>query len=299
MTIKKLVITKGTYLDRELRLLVSLDENDNALDVFNIDITKVGIKCKATVEKVLNDVDACIVKFDTGDKGFIENKKLKPDHFLVRHSQKKFVCQGDEFYVQISQDRTNSKPYSCNFLGETLEDENNDFIHYFVDKYCEKNVEIVSDLDEIINSDLPVRAYYDDSVSLWQLYNLTKILDVTISMITHLPKGGNLFTEPTEALTVIDVNSGKNYGKTSLMDTNRIAAKEIARQLRLKKLSGIIIVDFLKVSKAEEKELCDILKEACKADYAIVTIHGFTNLGLMEITRSRSFSKCLFEVNAD
>ena len=124
MTIKKLVITKGTYLDRELRLLVSFDENDNVLDVFNIDLTKVGIKCKATVEKVLKDIDACILKLSTGDKGFIENKKLKPEAFLLRHSEKKLVCQGDEFYIQISQDRTNSKPYSCNFLGETLEDEN-------------------------------------------------------------------------------------------------------------------------------------------------------------------------------
>ena len=298
MSIKKLVITKGTYLDRELRLLVSFDENDNPLDVFNIDLTKVGISCKATVEKVLNDVDACIVKFDNGDKGFIENKKLKPEEFLIRHSKKKLVCQSDEFYVQISQDRTNSKPYSCNFLGASFKEDNNDFIHYFVNKYCDNDVEIISDLDELIHSDLPVRAYVDDSVSLWQLYNLTKVLDVTLSMITHLPKGGNLFTEPTEALTVIDVNSGKNYGKTSLMDTNRLAAKEVARQLRLKKLSGIIIVDFLKVSKKEEQELCDLLKDSCKDDYAIVTIHGFTNLGLMEITRSRSFTKCLFEDTA-
>ncbi|MBO6128602.1 MAG: hypothetical protein J6P79_06860, partial [Pseudobutyrivibrio sp.] len=73
--------------------MVATDENDKPLDLINLDVTKNGEIHEAAVEKVLNDIDACIVKLDNGDKGFIENRKFKPDCFLVRHSEKKLVCQ--------------------------------------------------------------------------------------------------------------------------------------------------------------------------------------------------------------
>ena len=74
------------------------------------------------------------------------------------------------------------------------------------------------------------------------------------------------------------------------METNLEAIEEIAHQLRLRSISGIIIVDLLKVSKADEEQLLAFAKEAFKNDISIVNIHGFTNLGLLEITRSRCFS---------
>ncbi|MBR4708028.1 MAG: hypothetical protein IKP29_08235, partial [Pseudobutyrivibrio sp.] len=80
MSIKKCVITKGVYNDKELRLLVSFDEDDKPVVLINLDITKIGIHCEATVEKVLSDIDACILKLSTGDKGFIEIKKLSPEN---------------------------------------------------------------------------------------------------------------------------------------------------------------------------------------------------------------------------
>ena len=290
MSIKKLVITKGTYLDRELRLLVSFDENDKPLDVINLDITKVGTVCEAAVEKVLNDIDACILKLSTGDKGFIENRKLKPEFFIERHSEKKKVCQADKFWVQISQDRKGVKPFSCNFIKDNPTSDYRDFIDFFIEKFADKDCEIVSDLDEIISKNLNVRAYTDESFSLWQLFDLTKLLDNVTLKVAYIKNGGNIVIEPTEAMTIIDVNSGKNGGKVSPMETNRQALEEIAAQLRLRSISGIIIIDLLKVSNKEEDKLIEIAKDAFKDDYSNVTIHGFTNLGLMEITRSRLFS---------
>ena len=96
--------------------------------------------------------------------------------------------------------------------------------------------------------------------------------------------------EPTEALTVIDVNTSKNYGKSTAFDTNIEALKEIAKQVRLRSISGIIIIDLLKVSKEKQVELMEFAKQAFSNDYSQVTIHGFTNLGLLEITRSRIFA---------
>ena len=291
MSVKKLIITSGIYQDKELRLLVSFDENDKPLDLINLDVTKVGEVHLATVEKVLSDIDACIVKLDSGDKGFIENRKLKPERFVIRHSEKKLVCQADQFYVQISQDRKSVKPYSCNFVECILHDSGvYNFLNYYLDNYCNDSIEIITDLDYVLKQLPNARFYSDADVTLWNLYGLTALLDKITSKIVHLKSGSNILIEPTEAMTIIDVNSSKNYGKSTAMETNREALEELARQLRLRSISGIIIVDLLKVSKAEEIQLLEFAKEAFKNDISIVNIHGFTNLGLLEITRSRIFS---------
>lgn len=291
MSINKVVITNGLYQDKELKLLVSFDGNDKPVDLINLDITKVGEVSLATVEKVLNDIDACIVKLDTGDKGFIENKKLKSESFVTRHSDKKLVCQADQFYVQISQDRKGVKPYSCDFI----KDFNSDlckysFLNYYLDNYCDVTTEIVTDLHEVMEQLPNSRFYSENEITLWNLYGLTALLDKATSKIVHLKSGANILIEPTEAMTIIDVNSSKNYGKSTAMETNLEALEEIAHQLRLRSISGIIIVDLLKVSKVEEEQLIALAKDAFKNDISIVNIHGFTNLGLLEITRSRCFS---------
>ena len=294
MSVKKIIITKGIYLDKELRLLVSFDEKDNVVDIINLDVSKVGEIHEATVEKVLNDIDACIVKLDSGDKGFIENRKLKPDYFLVRYYKKKLVCQADKFYVQISQDRKGVKPYSCKFVCSSSEDNHNyGFIDYYVEHIANGECEIISDLPEIIDNTVDVRLYEDKDFSLWNLYGLTSILDKATSKVVHLKSGANIVIEPTEALTVIDVNTSKSYGKANAMNTNIEALGEIAKQMRCRAISGIIIIDLLKVSKKEEAELMELAKHIFSYDYSQITIHGFTNLGLLEITRSRVFAPLL------
>ncbi|MBE5916835.1 MAG: hypothetical protein E7273_08330 [Pseudobutyrivibrio ruminis] len=291
MSIKKIIVTKGIYQDKELRLLVSFDENDKPLDLINLDVTKNGEIHEATVEKVLNDIDACIVKLDNGDKGFIENRKLKPDCFLVRHSEKKLVCQADKFYVQISQDRKGVKPYSCDFICSFSESmKGYGFLNYYVERIVSGECEIISDLSDFLDNGLNVRYYEDDNISLWNLYGMVSTLDKATSKIVHLKSGSNIVIEPTEALTVIDVNTSKNYGKSTAFDTNIEAIKEIAKQVRLRSISGIIIIDLLKVSKEKQVELMEFAKQAFSNDYSQVTIHGFTNLGLLEITRSRIFA---------
>ena len=291
MSIKKIVITEGIYENKELRLLVSFDENDIPLDIINLDNTKIGTVCTATVEKVLSNIDSCICKLSIGEKGFIETKKLLPEYFIVRHSEKKKVCQEDQFYVVITQDKKGSKPFSCSFVKKLVnENENNGFINHYVNEYAASDYEIVTDLPEILESNLNVRVYEDDSYSLWNLYDFTKILNNITSKVCHLKNGGNIVIEPTEALTVIDVNTSKNHGKANAFDTNKQAIDEIIRQIRLRSISGIIIIDLLKVSKEEEQELIRYFKDNSSEDVSNIAVHGFTHLGLLEITRSRIFS---------
>lgn len=101
-----------------------------------------------------------------------------------------------------------------------------------------------------------------------------------------LPSGGSVIMQGTAALTAVDVNKGGD--KDSKLSTNIEAAKEIARQLRLRNCGGIIVVDFLKMkSKKEEGKLIAALEEAIDDDPCTVQIHGMTKLGLIEITRKR------------
>lgn len=103
--------------------------------------------------------------------------------------------------------------------------------------------------------------------------------------------------QPTEALTVIDVNSGKFEGKTdAFFRVNMEAAEEIARQLRLRNLSGIIIVDFINMGEAKSRaEVMECLRKYVRRDKIQTVVVDMTPLGLVEITR-RKITKPLREV---
>src|SRR5471030_981357 len=107
-----------------------------------------------------------------------------------------------------------------------------------------------------------------------------------------LPSGGSIVIETTEALTVIDVNSGKFTGGKNLDDTivktNIEAAAEIARQVRLRDIGGIIVVDFIDMAQERSRQqVIDTLSDALRRDRTRSTIQSFSNLGLLEFTRKR------------
>lgn len=133
--------------------------------------------------------------------------------------------------------------------------------------------------------------YTDERISLFQLYGLSSKLDEALSKRVWLKSGGYLVIEPTEALTVIDVNTGKFDGKKKTEETfaliNREAARETARQMRLRNLSGIILVDFINQEKAEAGRLLDYFRECCKTDGIPVRVVDMTPLGLVEVTRKK------------
>jgi len=108
-----------------------------------------------------------------------------------------------------------------------------------------------------------------------------------------LESGGNLVFDPCEAMTVIDVNTAKFTGKDKLantvLQTNLEACREAARQIRLRNLSGIIIIDMIDMSSREHRHaVLEELNKAFAADRVKTVVHGFTSLGLVEITRKRS-----------
>ena len=137
-----------------------------------------------------------------------------------------------------------------------------------------------------------LRLYNDDKITLSNLYGISSKLEIALGSRVWLKSGGYLVIEPTEALTVIDVNSGKYESKKGTRDNsaykiNMEAAEEIAYQLKLRNLSGIIIVDFINMKKNDNEQLLRYLKQLCRKDSVPTDVVDMTSLGLVEITRKK------------
>lgn len=144
-----------------------------------------------------------------------------------------------------------------------------------------------------------VRKYDDEMLPMHKLYSLEKILHNAGSKNVWLKSGAYIVIEPTEAFVSIDVNTGKCDKKSDAQKTflniNLEAAEEIARQIKIRNLSGIIIVDFINMKDDDNNEkLIEKMRELLSHDRVTSKVAGMTNLGLIEITRKK-VNKPLYE----
>lgn len=135
-----------------------------------------------------------------------------------------------------------------------------------------------------------------DNRKLEEYYDLNKQIEVSENRKIWLKSGGFITIDKTEALTAIDVNSAKFVGKSNLEETafaiNKESAVEIAKQIRLRDIGGIIIIDFIDLKdENNKKELVEIFKEQLKKERTKVQIEGFTKLNLLELTRKHICSE--------
>lgn len=189
-------------------------------------------------------------------------------------------------------------------IGQVLYDDNNLITRVVRDIFN-------NDVDELVINDENsywdiidyISAFSDNSLNLkvklyaketpiFEEYNVVKELNQALNTNVWLKCGGYLVIERTEALVSIDVNTGKNIGTFNLeetvFETNLEAAKEIAIQLRLRNLSGIIIIDFIDMRLEEDKvRVLETLEKALESDRIKNNIVHFTDLGLIEMTRKR------------
>ncbi len=133
---------------------------------------------------------------------------------------------------------------------------------------------------------------YDGSTDMFKHFGLDREVDKLLRNRVELESGAYLIIDKTEALTVIDVNTGKYTGKDSLeetvFNTNVLAAQEIARQVRLRNIGGIVIVDFIDMELVEHREkVVQVLEQALKEDRSKCNVLGMSALGLVEFTRKK------------
>jgi ribonuclease G len=155
-----------------------------------------------------------------------------------------------------------------------------------IDRFCVDDHTLVEKLSDYA----PVTVMGDN------LFDIARINTQVLKALDRrvwLESGGNLVFDPCEAMTVIDVNTAKFTGKTTLADTvlqtNLEACEEIARQVRLRNISGIIIIDMIDmVSREHHHAVLETLNKAFASDRVKTVVHGFTSLGLVEMTRKRT-----------
>lgn len=157
----------------------------------------------------------------------------------------------------------------------------------------EYNKEILNFL-KMHNLESRIELEYENDV--FEKYTIEKELQSLKNNKVWLNCDGQIVIDKTEALTAIDVNSGKCIGKNNLEETilkvNIESAKEIAKQIRLRDIGGIIIVDFIDMEKDESKQkLLNCIEEEAKKDRAKVQIEGFSKLNLLELTRKQLYGK--------
>ena len=179
-----------------------------------------------------------------------------------------------------------------------------DYIEIIKDRLKYTTFDIVTDIKEVYEKILSflkenhselanrVRLYEDPMITMNKLYSIDTLFESALDKRVWLKDGGYLFIEPTEALTVIDVNTGKNVQKKDAsavkLKTNLEAIKESARQMRLRNISGIIVIDLINTAdKSEVDLLYHTMKDYLKEDRLNTVAIDITKLCLFEITRRK------------
>lgn len=184
-----------------------------------------------------------------------------------------------------------------------LEEHMPDYLQTLQNVYTQTLDEIVTDDPEVFQAvqnylncygeyEIHLRFYEDKLLPLSKLYSLESVLERSLQERVWLKSGGFLVIQPTEAFVCIDVNTGKFSGKKEIQETfrkiNLEAAKEIAWQLRLRNLSGIILIDFINMENQEDKkELLHILQAYLNQDPIKGTVVDITPLNIVEVTRKK------------
>jgi ribonuclease E len=151
---------------------------------------------------------------------------------------------------------------------------------------------VQSYLEEVAPDLLPKVRAHDGRLALFEQYRVTEQIHKALERKVWLPSGGSLVIDQTEAMTVIDVNTGKYVGKSNLEETvvatNLEAADEIVRQLRLRDIGGIIIIDFIDMLfEKNQQAVVERLRSALARDKTKSQVMEVSSLGLVQMTRKR------------
>ncbi len=310
----KLILTK--HSGRNVALLLQNNRLISALFFKSVTShgSRVGDIFIGKIKNVTKNIDACFVEIAHGEMCFLPLKKASEPVLLNRTYDGRLVA-GDEIIVQVEKEAQKSKQaqvtcklkckeskelediisqaehkkcFSC--LKRELTSPISEPLHYFSK---EEYTEIITDCKEFLVDDVEIRYYEDKLLSLNGLYGIESKLKEALERRIWLKSGGYLVFDTTEALTVIDVNSGKlesrKDAEENFLKINLEAAEEVARQLRLRNLSGIIIVDFINMKSQENKKvLLTYFRELLSNDPTKTLLVDMTALGLVEITRKKA-----------
>lgn len=282
---KEAIGTKGAKLTTEIsfagRYLVYIPSND-----------RLTISNKIVSEKERFRLKKIVQRIDDSFTGIIRTEAIGCDEANlsrdIEELKNKYELVQKEFKLGIGPKLLYKE---LDFASKYIKDNVNDDLEKIIVNNKEKYNEIELILKSI-NKDYVTKLVLEENKDIFDLYRVESQIEKCINKKVWLKSGGYLIIEKTEALTVIDVNTGKFTGNSKLDDTvyktNLEAASEIARQLRIRDIGGIIIIDFIDMYKNEyKKHLISVLEDALKLDKRKCEVLGMTKLGLVEVARRR------------
>ncbi len=288
---KEPISTKGPRISTQLSLtgrFLVLIPFDNKVSVSKkIRDAKDRERLKTLIESIRPEGFGVIIRT------VAEGKKVAELH----NDMNQLVKKWETAFKNIKKNKVPSKILSEEDRASAIlrDNFNADFVSIICDD--EQMVHEMQDYLEVIAPDRKdIVKYYDSHIPLMEFYNVEKQVKQSFGTHVNIPssKGAYLVIEHTEALHVIDVNSGNNISsgaqanKNHALSVNKMAATEIARQLRLRDMGGIIVIDFIDMVNAEHRrELFNHFREEMKRDKARHKILPPSKFGLIQMTRQR------------
>ncbi len=282
---KESIGTKGAKLSTEIsfagRYLVYIPSND-----------RLTISNKITSEKERFRIKKIVQGVDREFTGIIRTEAIG----CTKEEIEKDIIDLKEKYENVLKEfKLGMGPKvlyeDLDFASKYIKDKVNDE----VDKIIVNSIDTYDNLKKIlmnISKDYKDKLVLENNKDIFDLYCVQSQIDKYLNRKIWLKSGGYLIIDKTEALTVIDVNTGKYVGNSKLEETiyktNLEAAIEITKLLRIRDIAGIIIVDFIDMQKKEYKnDLLELLDKETLKDKRKVSVMGITKLGLVEIARRR------------
>ena len=236
--------------------------------------------------------DAIMDSLSESEVGLIARHNLTPDTLEIAKIELKNI------YDHWNEIELNSKEVE----NEGLVFENNYFDQNFVCDYSDKNTdqiifsendrfEEVKSWDEKLDGSFAQFCQEMSNEQIEEEFNLTEKIDYLVESKYSLPSGGNIMIGKTDALTAIDVNTGA----AKRFDTNREAIHLIGKLIKLKNISGKVVVDPVASDQNTLKKLVGMLKNEFRDDLSITNVYGYTRGGLLELSRSRN-DRCIDEL---
>ena len=319
--LSKLLIT--SYKNKNFA--ISYDDNRANEIEYIEDTSLLGSIHIGKVKKIAKNINAAFVEIEYNSKRQIVYFDMAELKYLIFADEKEHTVlhEGDDIVIKISKLPIKNKLpgatanlSDCEVLDQILAKKNyikapamlyagsKDYIDIVKDRLKYAEFDIVTDIKDIYEGIVDffkeeredllcrVRFYEDNMISLNKLYSIDTLFSDALSKKVWLKDGGYLYIESTEALTVVDVNTGKNVRKKEAgiikLNTNLEAIKETARQLRLRNISGIIIIDLINTTDKSEIDLIyHTMKEYLKEDRLNTVAIDITKLCLFEITRRK------------
>jgi ribonuclease G len=295
---KESIGTKGPKVTMDIslpgRLLVYMPFSNN-----------IGVSKNISDEKEHDRLKSIIIEIKKDTLGGIiaRTEAENVDEYEIR-SEIKYLTR---LWLSIVSRFNDAKPISLihkdlGVVFQTIRDYFSDNVSMYIDS--PKEFRDVIDFVKIVSPELLNRiTLYDGNVPIFKAYGIEEEIKRLRSNKIKLQSGGYLIIQEAESLCAIDVNSGKFTAKTSQEDTATVtnieAATEIARQLRLRNIGGIIVIDFIDMKKSvNRRKILEKLREATKGDKAKIKICPITKLGLIEMTRQRK-RESLFSLLGD